>query len=119
MPADRSRRTDRLRDAYVGVVAQQGRVTLDRDFNAEHGYLAGRIEAEALDIFGPAATPDDGFAISLPGAGDPPRWTPPAPLPAPTTQPFDLTIKPGTMYVGGQRAFLPGKMAGHPIVYSY
>src|SRR4051794_25652567 len=108
MPADRSRRTDGLRDAYVGVVAQQGRVTLDRDFNAQHGYLSGRLHAEALDISGPAAPPDDGFAISLPAPGDPPRWTPPAPLPGPGAPPFDLTIKPGTMYVGGERAFLPG-----------
>jgi hypothetical protein len=119
MPADRSRRTDGLRDGYVGVVAQQGRVTLDRDFNAEHGYLAGRIAAETIDLIGPCGTPDDGFRISVPAAGDPPLWTPPAPLPAPTANQFDVRIAPGVMYVGGQRTFLTGEQAGHPITYSY
>jgi hypothetical protein len=119
MPADRSRRTDGLRDAYVGVVAQQGRVTLDRDFNAEHGYLAGRMTAQTIDLIGPSGTPDDGFRISLPAAGDPPLWTPPAPLPAPAQVQFDVRIAPGVMYLGGQRAFLWGKQDGHPIIYSY
>src|SRR5689334_3542388 len=108
MPADRSRRTDGLRDAYVGVVAQQGRVTRGRDFNAEHGYLAGRLEALTLDLVGPCGTPDDGFKINLPGAGAPPLWTPPAPLSAPNpAPPFDLLIGPGAMYLGGRRAHLP------------
>src|SRR5580704_3499093 len=101
MPADRSRRTDGLRDAYVGVVAQQGRVTLDRDFNAEHGYLAGRVEAEAIDVIGPCGTPDDGFKISLPAAGAPPLWVPPKPLASLSQEPnFDFLISPGVMYLG-------------------
>ena len=119
MPADKSRRTDGLRDAYVGVVAQQGRVTLDRDFNAEHGYLAGRMTAETIDLIGPCGTPDDGWRISLPAAAYPPLWTPPAPLPAPAQVQFDVRIAPGVMYVGGQRAFLRGEQDGHPIIYSY
>ena len=121
MASDRSRRTDGLRDGYTGVVAQQGRVTLDRDFNAEHGFLAGRIEAEACDVIGPCGTPDDGFAISIPQASPPGPvlWDPPAPLSPPTPHPFDFLISPGTMYVGGERAVFPARSAGHPVTYSY
>lgn len=121
MPSDRSRRTDGLRDGYTGVVAQQGRVTLDRDVNAEHGFIAGRIEAEARDVIGPCGTPDDGFAISLPQASPPgpPLWSPPAPLSPPMPHAFDFLIGPGTMYVGGQRAVFEARPAGHPVTYSY
>src|SRR4051812_23595315 len=120
MPSDRSRRTDGLRDGYTGAVAQQGRVTLDRDFNAEHGFIAGRIEGEARDVIGPFGTPDDGFAISIPLTSPPglPLWSPPAPLPPPPHA-SDFLINPGTMYVGGERAVFPAQPAGHPITYSY
>jgi hypothetical protein len=121
MPSDRSRRTDGLRDSYTGVIAQQGRVTLDRDFNAEHGYLAGRIEVEACDVIGPCGTPDDGFKISLPLTSPPdlPLWSPPEPLSPPVEGPLDFLISPGTMYVGGQRAVFPPHPAGHDITYSF
>ena len=65
MPSDRSRAPDRTRYGYTGVVAQQGRVILDRDFNAQQSLTADRITADALDFVGPCGTPDDGFAISL------------------------------------------------------
>jgi hypothetical protein len=121
MPGDRSRRTDGLRDSYTGVVAQQGRVTLDRDFNAEHGYLAGRIEAEACDVIGPCGTPDNGFEIGIlqTSPPSPPFWSPPAPLSPPIEHLGDFLIGPGTMYVGGQRAVLEARPAGHPVTYSY
>ena len=122
MSSDRSRRTDGLRDSYTGVVAQQGRVILDRDFNAEHGFLAGRIEAEACDMIGPCGTPDDGFAISIPhhtSPPGPPLWSPPAPLSPPVEHLGDFLIGPGTMYVGGQRAVFETRPAGHPVTYSY
>jgi hypothetical protein len=121
MPSDRSRRTDGLRDGYTGVVAQQGRVTVDRDFNAEHGFVAGRIEAEACDVIGPCGTPDNGFAISIAQTSPPgpPLWSPPPPLSPPTPHAFDFLISPGTMYVGGQRAVFQQRPAGHPVTYSY
>jgi hypothetical protein len=121
MPSDRSRRTDGLRDGYTGVVAQQGRVTVDRDFNAEHGFVAGRIEAEAYDVIGPCGTPDNGFAISIAQTSppEPPLWSPPPPLSPPTPHVFDFLISPGTMYVGGQRAVFEQRPAGHPVTYSY
>jgi hypothetical protein len=121
MASDRSRRTDGLRDGYVGVVAQQGRVTLDRDFNAEHGYLAGRIAVEACDVIGACGTPDDGFRITLPTTSppNPPLWSPPEPLSPPILHAFDFLIGPGTMYVGGQRAAFDPRPSGQPVTYSY
>jgi hypothetical protein len=121
MPSDRSRRTDTLRDGYSGVVAQQGRVILDRDFNALQGLTAERIALDALDFVGPCGTPDDGFRISLPQASPPapPLWSPPASFGSASREERDFLISPGTMYVGGQRAELFGRQAGHAITYSY
>src|SRR5271163_4843933 len=92
MPSDRSRRTDRPRHGYTGVVAQQGRVILDRDFNAGQGLTAARIAADALDFVGPCGTPDNGFQISLPGQSPPapPFWSPPV-----TPPPESPPITPG------------------------
>jgi hypothetical protein len=101
MPSDLTRP---IRDPhhYKAVVMQQGRVILDRDFNALQDLVDGRIAADALDEIGPCGTPDDGLAISLPSAEQPAasysasasHWTP---------QPWDFLVKPGIMYVGGQR----------------
>jgi Family of unknown function (DUF6519) len=124
MPSDRSRRTDPTRFGYKDVVAQQGRVVLDRDFNAAQGLTADRIAADALDFVGPCGTPDDGFRISLPIAPLPPIFSPPAGLPQespPVTVggAGDFLIAPGTMYVGGQRAEFFGAQNGKPVSYSY
>ena len=73
MPSDRTRTSDDLRQRYKAVVMQQGRVILDRDFNALQEIVDGQIAANALDEIGPCGTPDDGFAISLPETGSPPR----------------------------------------------
>ncbi len=121
MSSDRSRRRDKLGDGYKEVVAQQGRVILDRDFNAVQSLTAERIAHDALDFVGPCGTPDDGFAIStLPTSPPEPRlWSPPA-FPDPDVgERFDFLISPGTMFVGGERAYLPGRQAGHSISYSY
>ncbi len=86
MPSDKTRTSDDIRQGYKGPLMQQGRVILDRDFNALQETLSAAIEADALDIIGPCGTPDDGFAISIPGISSPPDpglWVPPAPLVAP------------------------------------
>jgi Family of unknown function (DUF6519) len=123
MPSDKTRTSDDIRQGYKGPVFQQGRVILDRDLNALDETLSGAIEADALDIIGPCGTPDDGFAISIPGISSPPDpglWVPPAPLGAPAPHPFDFLISPGTMYVGGQRAVFPAADPGQqPFTYSY
>jgi hypothetical protein len=114
MSSDKSRSSsDRYYD-YTGVVSQQGRVIVDRDFNASQNIIDNRVEADALDIIGPCATPDDGFAISLIEA------SPPSVLHSPPMGHFlDFLIASGTMYVGGQRVVFPPRPAGHPITYSY
>jgi hypothetical protein len=120
MPSDRSRTPNDLLDQYKAVVTQQGRVILDRDFNALQETVNGRVEADALDVIGPCGTPDDGFAISLPDSSPPgpPLWIPPSPL-SPPVHDFDFLVSPGTMYVGGERAVFPAIEAGHRITYSY
>jgi hypothetical protein len=124
MPSDKTRTSDDIHQGYKGPVMQQGRVVLDRDFNALQEILSGTIEADVLDIIGPCGTPDDGFAISIPAILSPPDpalWIPPAPLDPPVSHhPFDFLIRPGTMYVGGQRAVFPGADPGQQaFTYSY
>jgi hypothetical protein len=106
MASDRSRRTDRPHFGYVGVVAQQGRVILDRDFNAQQGLAADRVASDALNFVGPCGTPDDGFRIYSPAPSSPPTAS-------------DFTISPGIMYVGGQLVTLPADKDGAAIHYSY
>ncbi len=124
MPSDRSRSTDPPCDGYTGVVAQQGRVILDRDFNASQGFAAARIDADALDFVGPCGTPDNGFQISLPGTSSGPFWSPPVTPPA-ESPPItigsgrDFLISPGTMYVGGQRVCFPAEQDGVDKTYTY
>jgi Family of unknown function (DUF6519) len=126
MPSDRSRNADRTRFGYTGTVAQQGRVILDRDLNAQHDFIADRIAHETIDVVGPCGTPDDGFRISVGPFGSPPHfWSPPPTSPPAGSPPDgvgssrDFLISPGTMYVGGQRVVFYGKQDGSPITYSY
>src|SRR5262249_4005193 len=93
----RSRSSDRPRNGVIAPVVQQGRVIMDRDFNALQSMTQARIDADALDFVGPCGTPDDGFGISISvrqgGA-----------------QSFgsrDFQISPGTMYLGGERVVSP------------
>jgi hypothetical protein len=125
MPSDRSRAPDPTRYGYTGVVAQQGRVVLDRDFNAQQGLTADRIAADALDFVGPVGTPDNGFAITLPSqqTSPPTFWSPPITVStSPPETPGgagDFLVSPGTMYVGGQRVCFPGLQNDQTITYSY
>jgi Family of unknown function (DUF6519) len=125
MPSDRSRAPDRTRYGYTAVVAQQGRVALDRDFNAQQSLTADRIAADALDFVGPCGTPDNGFAVSLPGAqtSPPTFWSPPIEVPtSPPQTPGgagDFLVSPGTMYLGGQRVCFPSRQGGRTVTYSY
>jgi hypothetical protein len=121
MPGDRSRRFDASRHGYTGVVAQQGRVILDRDFNAAQALTTARMAADALDEIGPCGTPDDGFRIAVPDpfAASPPLVTPVVSPPISPGGANDFTISPGTMYVGGQRVEFPRLQNGTPVSYSY
>ena len=84
---------------YRSVVMQQGRVTLEADWNEAQLIATEEERNEALDIVGPAGTPDDGYRVLDPGTVPNPH--------------FDFTVSNGTMYVGGVRSFAP-----QPIVYS-
>ncbi len=85
MSGDYSRLTFDPRRGFSGVRKQQGRVSLDSDFNELEAILDRRDRATSYDTLGPAvypATTPDGFKIGLAGAGK-------------------ITIGPGRAYVDG------------------
>ena len=104
MSSDRTRITFDPDKQYRSVVMQQGRVTLDADWNEAQEIGGETLRADVQDIVGPCGTPDNGYAITLTGS--------------PTEPAFDFQIGQsavtggGTMYVGGERVFLPA-----PITY--
>jgi hypothetical protein len=76
---------------------QQGRVALEADWNEAQTIAGEQLRRETLDIVGPSGTwrDEDGYAVSLiPTEGS----NPPS---------YDFTIASGSMYVGGERAYLP------------
>src|SRR3546814_19969132 len=86
MTGDYTRFTHHPDRRYAGVLMQQGRVTLDADWNEQTAITARQLRIQALDTFGPAAvawlnTPD-AFLI--------------APLAGP---PADFSIGPGRLYL--------------------
>lgn len=88
MTGDYTRFTHRPDRRYSGVLMQQGRVTLDADWNEQAAITARQLRIQALDTFGPAAvawlnTPD---AFLLSPLGGPP---------------VDVSIGPGRLYLDG------------------
>lgn len=83
MSGDYSRKTFNPKKHFSGVLAQQGRVQLDADWNEEHDIQSYRIEVEAIDVIGQSGVPKNngGFKIG--------------------TTAGDLTISPGRIYVDG------------------
>ena len=71
---------------------QQGRVTLEADWNEAQAIAEEALRADAQDIIGPVGTPavGNGYKIAVPGNQD-----------------YDFSINQGTMYVGGERVTLP------------
>jgi len=92
MGSDRARVSYDPNQQYRSVVMQQGRVTLEADWNEAQQIASEELRNETLDIVGPAGTPDDGYKVVLYGQ--------------PTHPPYDFYIRSGTMYVGGLRAEL-------------
>jgi hypothetical protein len=82
---------------YRSVVAQQGRVTLEADVNEASMIASEALRLETIDLVGPAATPDDGYAVGIDSDGD-------------------LSVGAGTFYLGGWRLTLdaPVKLAQQP-----
>lgn len=93
MGSDRARASYDETRQYRTVVMQQGRVTLEADWNESQVIATEEERKEALDFVGPAGTPDDGYRVIETGV-----------VPA---QPFDFMVDSGTMYVGGMRVFAP------------
>src|SRR5271170_2191510 len=89
MGSDRARVSYNPSQQYRSVVMQQGRVAVEADWNEAQLIASEETRLEALDLIGPAGTPDNGYAISL------------------TSGSFDFNIAPGSMYVSGMRASLP------------
>ena len=88
MGSDITRLTFDHRKQYVGVVKQQGRVTLDADDNEALDIALESNRRDKLDIIGPCGTPDDGFSITNPREEN---------------GSVNFYISAGTMYVGGIR----------------
>jgi hypothetical protein len=92
MGADKARVSYDPMRHYRTVVMQQGRVTLEADWNENQTIFSEELRKETLEIVGPAATPDDGYQVM-----------PPIP---PDAAPDDFSVSAGTMYVGGVRVQL-------------
>jgi len=97
MGSDRTRISYDPTQQYRAVVAQQGRVTLETDWNEAQQIASEELREETLDFVGVSGTPDDGYKV-VSSAG---------------SKPFDFATTLGTMYVGGVRAFVE-----NPIQYS-
>ena len=110
MAGDRARVSYDPSRKWRGVIAQQGRVTIEADWNESAAIDAERDRQLTLDVVGAVGTPDDGYVVTaVPATGSPPAaaGSPPAAAPG------DLLIGPGTLYLGGQRLDLDA-----PVTYS-
>ncbi len=103
MGSDRARVSYDPGRKWRRLVAQQGRVTVEADWNEAASIDAERDRAATLDIVGPVGTPG-GYAVTA-TAGSPGSSTP-----------GDLTVGPGTLYLGGERLDLdaPVDLANQP-----
>ena len=98
MASDKARVTFDESRRYRSVVMQQGRVTLEADWNEQAQIDDEELRHDLRDIIGPFGTPDNGFEIAVANN--------------------NITIGPGTMYVGGVRAFLPERSDKTPYPFA-
>ena len=92
MYGDFSRLTFDESDDYAAVWSQQGRVTLDSDFNELTSIVLSHLRGLTVDTLGP-------FAAGYPGTAFKVSRHP--------SDPNDLLIEPGHYYVNGLRCQLP------------
>src|SRR5260370_19682457 len=101
MAGDRARVSYDPSRKWRGLTAQQGRVTVEADWNEAATISEERDRQLTLDVVGPVGTPDRGYAVTaVPAAGGPSGSTP-----------GDLFVGPGTLYVGGERLHLDSPVA--------
>src|SRR5438105_12386909 len=105
MGSDRARVSYDARRQYRAVIMQQGRVTVEADWNEEWQIVNEEIRKDVLDIVGPCGTPDDGYDIIAPALSSPPTFTSPPTFGSPPSLIYDFAVTAGTMYVGGIRAY--------------
>jgi hypothetical protein len=99
MASDRARVSYDPSRKWRGVIGQQGRVTVEADWNEAAMIGEERDRQAALDVIGRVGTPDRGYAVTAA-----PRRKRPGPGPG------DLTIGRGTLYLGGERLDLTEKV---------
>ena len=93
MAGDRARVSYDPSRKWRGVIAQQGRVTVEADWNEAATIGEERDRHVTLDVVGPVGTPDGGYAVTAVRAtGEHSASTP-----------DHLTIGKGTLYLGGER----------------
>jgi Family of unknown function (DUF6519) len=93
MAGDYARVSYDPRRKWRGLTAQQGRVSVEADWNEAAAIVRERDRQLTLDVIGPFGTPDQGYAVTaIPAAGGQPGSTP-----------GDLLIGAGTLYLGGER----------------
>jgi hypothetical protein len=103
MSSDRARVSYDPTRKWRGLVAQQGRVTVEADWNEAAAIDAASDRRTTLDVVGPAGTPDGGYEVTpVQVTGSPPQGTL-----------GDFTIGAGTLYLGGLRLDLD-----EPVTYS-
>jgi len=98
MAQDRSRSAFDARRPkhWSGLLAQQGRLLSDDDWNEADAIAQEDLRRTRADVIGPSGSPDSGFQVSSPTS---------------TAAGIDFRLSPGTMYVGGLRTTLeaPGE----------
>ncbi len=72
MTSDRARPSYDPSRRYHGVIAQQGRVSLEADWNEAGAIAAAEVQARTLDLVGRAGSPDRGYHITPVLDGDQP-----------------------------------------------
>jgi hypothetical protein len=93
MAADRARVSYDPSRQWRGLVAQQGRVTVEADWNEAAAIDAERDRQVTLGVVGPVGTPDDGYAVRPERTrGERGGW-----------EPGRLAIGEGTLFLGGER----------------
>ena len=93
MAGDRARVSYDPSRKWRGVIAQQGRVTVEADWNEAATIGEERDRHVTLDVVGPVGTPDGGYAVTaVPATGEYSASTP-----------GHFTIGRGTLYLGGER----------------
>jgi hypothetical protein len=97
MAGDRARVSYDPTRKWRGLTAQQGRVTLEADWNEAAAIDAEHDRLATLDTVGTSGTPDGGYAVTAAAATDPNAG--------------DLSIAAGTLYVGGERLDLDAPVA--------